>query len=105
MTSRVPEPSTVPTELCDKVKKPVVLIVDDEPAVRQTLQLVLCDGYETLSAKDGKEALAAIKSTPVDIMFLDVMLPGMDGLEVLAQVKEKDPAIGVIMLSASDSAQ
>ncbi|MBI5810065.1 MAG: sigma-54-dependent Fis family transcriptional regulator, partial [Deltaproteobacteria bacterium] len=105
MTSCASEPSSGPTELCDKMKKPVVLIVDDEFAVRQTLQLVLCDGYETLSAKDGKEALATIKSTPVDIMFLDVMLPGMDGLEVLAQVKEKDPAIGVIMLSASDSAQ
>jgi len=77
-----------------------VLIVDDDPALRQTMEtIVRAAGMNSFTAATGEEALDAVKRAPVDVMLLDVQLPGISGLHVLRQVRERHPDIGVIMVS------
>ncbi|HET6924095.1 MAG TPA: sigma-54 dependent transcriptional regulator [Anaeromyxobacteraceae bacterium] len=77
-----------------------VLIVDDDPALRQTMEtIVRSAGMNSFTAATGEEALDAVRRAPVDVMLLDVQLPGISGLHVLRQVRERHPDIGVIMVS------
>lgn len=78
-----------------------ILIVDDEPGVRQSLTLVLKDHYEVLCAATGTEALEVIEGTSVDVVLLDILLPGLDGLEVLERIKERPDSPQVVMLTAT----
>lgn len=65
-----------------------VLIVDDEPHIRTVLRAYLeADGVEVTEAADAETALATLRTDPPDLVLLDVMLPGMDGLELLRQVR------------------
>ncbi|MGQ9920916.1 MAG: sigma-54-dependent transcriptional regulator [Desulfobacca sp.] len=78
-----------------------ILIVDDEPAIVQTLSGILQDeGFEVLTAADGETALQVVAEEGPDLVFLDIALPGMDGLEVLQQLKEQQPLLPVVMVSA-----
>lgn len=80
-----------------------LLIVDDEPLVRKLLKTLLEDqGYLTLTASSGEEALAIVEQQPPDLILLDIMMPGMDGYEVARKLKsDKSMAnIPIIMLSA-----
>jgi len=77
-----------------------LLIVDDERSIREALaQVFEYEGHEVRAASDGPEALAAIGSFRPDVIFLDVKMPGMDGLEVLGRLREQDPAALVVMIS------
>ncbi|MBI5969709.1 MAG: sigma-54-dependent Fis family transcriptional regulator [Deltaproteobacteria bacterium] len=87
------------------MRRPVVLIVDDEPALRKTLEILLRDSYETISVSDGHQAVETVRSRPVDMILLDVNLPGVDGLETLKRIRELDNDAGVIMISGTDKAQ
>ncbi len=79
---------------------PTVLIVDDEPGIREVLGEILRDeGYQTLEAADGLQAVNQVRSEPVDLVLLDVWLPGMGGIEVLQTVKEEFPTLEVIVIS------
>ncbi len=59
--------------------------------------------YEVLNAYNGKEGLDILDSSEVDLIFLDYMMPGEDGLEILEKIKEKEPGIPVIMITAHGS--
>jgi DNA-binding NtrC family response regulator len=77
-----------------------VLIVDDDSSMRQTMEaIVRSAGMRPLAVASGEEALRAVQSNPVDVMLLDVQMPGIGGLEVLRQIREKHTDIGVIMIS------
>ena len=77
-----------------------VLIVDDDSSMRQTMEaIVRSAGMRPVAVASGEEALRAVQSSPVDVMLLDVQMPGIGGLEVLRQVREKHTDIGVIMIS------
>lgn len=77
-----------------------ILIVDDEPEIRDLLRLYLeKDGYEIIEAADGVEAMEAINDDTVDLIILDIMMPGIDGYRVLRNIRESNN-IPVIMLSA-----
>ena len=80
-----------------------ILIVDDEPDFVEMVQMRLeANNYEVLAAHDGKEGLAKAESEKPDLMLLDVMMPGMDGFQVLRRVR-KSPALKdlpVVMLTA-----
>ena len=89
-------------------KKPHVLVVDDEPSVLMTYQMILeQQGYQVLVAENGREALERAKSSLPDLILLDLMMPGMDGMTLLTKLR-REPGfedLPVIMLSAlSDEA-
>ncbi|MEY4093322.1 MAG: sigma-54-dependent Fis family transcriptional regulator, partial [Acidobacteriota bacterium] len=68
--------------------KPRILVVDDEAAVRDSLKMTLeYDGYDVTLAATGEEGVKLIEREAPDLVFLDVKMPGMDGLEVLQKVR------------------
>ncbi|QEL17752.1 sigma-54-dependent transcriptional regulator [Limnoglobus roseus] len=80
---------------------PTLLLVDDEPNVLYTLELGLAaDGVEIVTARTGKGALRAVRSTPPDAVILDVKLPDMSGLDVFDAVRAIDPRLPVVIITA-----
>ncbi len=78
----------------------LVMIVDDEPPIREIVRRYLeADGYEVVDAADGPEALRIFRAHRVDVVVLDVMMPDMDGFEVLRQLRAVSD-VYVIMLTA-----
>src|SRR4030066_687817 len=83
-----------------------VLVVDDESRVREIISRKLTDeGYHCLTAPNGNNALKALKTDPVDLVLLDIMMPGKSGAEVLQEIKAKHPNTAVIMITAVADAQ
>jgi DNA-binding NtrC family response regulator len=81
-----------------------ILIVDDEPLTRQSLYEILkFEGYKVNTANNGLEALESIEKSPPDIMITDMKMPGMDGIELLKQVKLKGLDIAVILITGYGS--
>jgi DNA-binding NtrC family response regulator len=80
--------------------RPAVLVVDDEPGVRESFRVILEDDHEVLDAADGPTALEIVGSREVDLVLLDIRLPGMDGIEVLERIKALDEQIEVILVTA-----
>jgi two-component system, NtrC family, response regulator AtoC len=78
-----------------------ILIVDDEALTLRTIGRALeAEGYEVFSASDGEEALRIVAEQKPDLALLDVVLPGINGIEVLRQAKKISPAMIVVMMSA-----
>ncbi len=83
---------------------PSVLVVDDEPAVRRALErALLLESYDVLLAADGREALDRLAEQPADAVILDVMMPGIDGLEVCRRLRAAGDRTPVLMLTARDA--
>jgi len=81
--------------------RPDVLVVDDEPQVRQIVASYLeSEGFDVRTAADGNEALAELARKRADLVVLDLMLPGVDGLTVLRRLRESGDDVPVIVLSA-----
>ena len=79
-------------------------MVDDEPAVRDSLERALrLEGYEIALAADGAEALATLASTEPDAVVLDVMMPEVDGLQVCRRMRSTGDRTPVLMLTARDA--
>jgi len=80
--------------------RPVVLVVDDDPGVRESFRLTLEDHYDVIDVPDGPDALDAVRASHVDLVLLDIRLPEMDGIEVLERLKAIDEGIEVILVTA-----
>src|SRR5258708_15716980 len=81
-----------------------ILIVDDLNRVASALRRTLAyEGYQVSTAANGEAALAAARSRPPDIVILDLMLPGIDGLEVCRRLRASGDGIAVLMLTARDA--
>ena len=81
-----------------------ILVVDDEPAVRRALERALrLDRYEVELAEDGEQALDRLAERPADAVVLDVMMPGIDGLEVCRRMRAAGDKTPVLMLTARDA--
>lgn len=81
-----------------------VLVVDDEPSVRSLLRDVLeLDGYDVVEAADGEQALGAVEKSVPDFVILDIMMPGMSGLEVLRRLRVEHPVtdLPIMLLTAA----
>jgi DNA-binding response OmpR family regulator len=76
-----------------------ILVVDDEPIIRELLRQVLEGEFEVLAAPDGPTALGLLRSHRVDLILLDVLLPGMSGVEVLERVRAIRPKTPAILIS------
>jgi two-component system nitrogen regulation response regulator NtrX len=82
--------------------KPRILVIDDEAAIRESLRMILeYDGhYECLGAASGPEGLSVLKRALPDMVILDIKMPGMNGLETLAEIRKVDATVPVVMNSA-----
>jgi two-component system nitrogen regulation response regulator NtrX len=77
-----------------------ILVIDDDAAIRDSIRMILeYEGYDCLLSPTAQEGLAAIEKQTPDIVFLDIKMPGMDGLEALAKIKQIDGALPVVMIS------
>lgn len=98
--------STSPMGMGTGRTKPRILLVDDEPDTLQLIRKILqADGYDILQAQNGLEALEMVEAHQPDLILLDVVMPVMDGLAVLKELRKTDPITGVIMVSALSSEQ
>jgi DNA-binding NtrC family response regulator len=87
-------------------QQPVVLIIDDEGGILDTLRILLKkEGYEVVTAQGGKAGLEAIRTASADIVLTDVRMPQVTGLDILQAVKEHDPMTPVILMTAQASLQ
>jgi DNA-binding NtrC family response regulator len=80
--------------------RPLVLVVDDDVGLRESLRVILEDDYEVLDVPDGAQALELMRTCQVDLVLLDVRLPGMDGISVLERMKRVDDQVEVILVTA-----
>jgi len=86
------------------MQKTKILIVDDELIMRESLAGWLeRDGHEVIKTASGEEALEILKDTRFDILLVDIKMEGMSGLDVLKKVKESDPEVSVVMITAYGS--
>ena len=78
-----------------------ILVIDDEASIRESLEVLLSlEGYTTSMALDGEEGLRMLESNSYDLVLLDLAMPGQSGLEILPQIKERQPDLPVIMITA-----
>lgn len=83
-----------------------VLVVDDEPVLAEMVSMALrYEGWTITSAGDGGSAIAAARTARPDVVVLDVMLPDMSGLDVLRRLREANPALPVLLLTAKDAVE
>jgi two-component system KDP operon response regulator KdpE len=81
-----------------------LLIVDDEPALRKALRTSLtASGFEVSEARNGDEALALLPQAPVDLVLLDINMPGVSGIEVCRRIRGMSMHTGIVMVTVRDS--
>ena len=83
-----------------------ILVVDDERNIRRSLEMILTgEGYEVICVSSGQDALDAIKAEIPHVVLLDIVIPGMNGIEVLKSVRNSQPDLAVIMISGHGTVQ
>jgi two-component system, NtrC family, response regulator AtoC len=85
--------------------KKKLLVVDDEEGVRESLKIIFSGRYQVFTATGGEEALALLGQEKVDVVLLDIVMPGIDGLEVLRRISALSSAPQIIMLTATKTVQ
>ncbi|HJQ74082.1 MAG TPA: hybrid sensor histidine kinase/response regulator [Gaiellaceae bacterium] len=80
-----------------------VLVVDDEMGVRESLRAILQPEFEVVTASSGEQALDVVRRTPVDVMTLDLKMPGLGGIGVLERAKQADPELEVLIITGYGS--
>jgi CheY-like chemotaxis protein len=84
--------------------KTTVLIVDDDPFIREELRDALTAwGYAVVEAANGKEGLAAVGKAAPDLVLTDIMMPEMDGIELILKLRAAHPSLRIIALSGGDA--
>ena len=81
-------------------KKANILVVDDEHGIRQSFNMVLKDEYKVILAGTGREAIDIFQKNTIDLILLDILLPDIDGLDLLEKLKGMDPNTEIIMVTA-----
>lgn len=93
--------------MCRADGQPVtVLVVDDEPVLAEMVSMALrYEGWNIATAGDGSSAIAAARADRPDVVVLDVMLPDMSGLDVLHRLRQENPGLPVLLLTAKDAVE
>src|SRR3978361_538084 len=107
MTTTTPPASGFRAQLTRPDGTPLrVLVVDDEPSICELLSMALrYEGWEAATAQDGGGAVKTAREFRPDAVVLDVMLPDMDGLEVLRRLRAETPQVPVVFLTARDAVE
>jgi two-component system response regulator AtoC len=85
---------------CPVLQETTILAADDDPSVRTFLETALrAEGRRVLTVSDGQQAVATVSSQKVDVVLLDLMMPGLSGLEALERLLQADAALVVIVLT------
>ncbi|MBI2871040.1 MAG: response regulator [Candidatus Omnitrophica bacterium] len=85
----------------EQAKKIRILLCDDQPDFLETISFWMeSKGYEVTVARDGLEAMRRIRSAPFDIVFLDIHMPKLDGIETLGMIRKENKKMPVILLTA-----
>jgi two-component system nitrogen regulation response regulator NtrX len=83
-----------------------ILLIDDDAGIRESMRMPLeYEGYEYAAAASAEEGLAAVQRDAPDVVFLDIKMPGMDGLDALSRIKAMNESLPVVMISAHGNAQ
>jgi len=85
----------------EDVPKRRVLIVDDEAGVRESLRMVLKSDYEVLAAASAQDTRDMLAANAVDVLLLDIIMPGVDGMQLLEELRSRHPQLPIIMLTAT----
>lgn len=84
-------------------ENPSVLVVDDDEFVRKLISTVVSkSGYRAVTAKDGREALEKLEQESFHAILLDLMMPNVDGFEVMSTLEERDDSTPIIVMTAAD---
>jgi two-component system, sensor histidine kinase and response regulator len=81
------------------IEHSTVLVVDDEIGPRESLRAILKPDYQVLVATEGEQAVQFVEQQPVDVVLLDLRMPGLSGMQVLEKIKSIDPSIEVIVVT------
>ena len=85
--------------------RPTVLVCDDESSIREAFTLILQDDFRVVTVATGEAALKKVTDDKVDLVFLDIRMPGMDGIEALQKIKQIDQNIPIVMVTAVNDVQ
>ena len=81
----------------------MIMVVDNDPALRLTLEVILMDeGHDVISAEDGYQAIQFASKSPIALVFMDLHMPGIDGLDACLEIKEILPGCVVVLLTGRD---
>src|SRR5215813_13096426 len=83
-------------------QQPTVLVVDDQLGARELLQTILQSDYRVVVAKEGEQAIYIVEHEPMDVILLDLHMPGLSGRQVLQKIQAIVPSIQVILVTGSD---
>ena len=91
--------------MTEQTKKPVVLICEDEEGIRESFKLILEDFYDLRFAHNGMEGLEMAKASTPDLMFLDIRMPKLHGMETLKKIKKARPGLPVVIVTGYQSVE
>jgi two-component system KDP operon response regulator KdpE len=102
--SEIHSQTTDPASSPEKAPKTKVLIVDDEGSIRWALRRTLASaGFEVVEAETGEQALALVRTIQLDVVLLDISMPGMGGIATCKEIRKFMPLIGIVMLTVKDA--
>jgi DNA-binding NtrC family response regulator len=78
-----------------------ILVVDDDQAILDSFEVLLGDRYDLVKADNGYEALRILEDDPPLLMFLDIKMPGLDGMEILKRLQKDQKNVGVVVITAT----
>jgi len=79
-----------------------ILVVDDDQGILDSFEVLLGDRYDLVKAENGYEALRILEANPPQLMFLDIKMPGLDGIDILKKLQEDRKNVGVVVITATD---
>jgi DNA-binding NtrC family response regulator len=79
-----------------------ILVVDDDQGILDSFEVLLGDRYDLVKAENGFEALRILEANPPSLMFLDIKMPGLDGMDILKKLQEDQKNVGVVVITATD---
>lgn len=79
-----------------------ILVVDDDQGILDSFEVLLGDRYDLVKAENGYEALRILEANPPHLMFLDIKMPGLDGIDILKRLQEDQKKVGVVVITATD---